>query len=57
MLFFYYRYFKGGDLLIKRVEKVEFMSICMIYDNKNVVVQERTKQDWTGIFFSLRRFR
>lgn len=39
----YYRYFKDEVSLIIRIKKVEFMSTCLINDNKNAIVQERTK--------------
>lgn len=40
----YYRYFKDEVSLIIRIKKVEFMSTCLINDNKNAIVQERTKK-------------
>ena len=37
---------------MSKTEAVSFTNMCMIYDNKgNVLVQERTKQDWPGITF------
>lgn len=34
-----------------RFEKVEFMNMCMIYNDNNVVIQERVKKDWSGVAF------
>ena len=33
------------------LEKVEFTNMCMICDNKKVVVIDRKKKDWPGITF------
>lgn len=34
---------------MKRIEKVEFTNMCMIYDKNKVVVIDRQKKDWPGI--------
>lgn len=33
------------------VEKVEFMNMCMVYEQDRVLVIERKKKDWAGITF------
>ena len=36
---------------MNRLENVEFVNMCMIYDGEKVLVQERVKSDWPGITF------
>ena len=36
---------------MNRLENVEFINICMIYEGEKVLVQERVKSDWPGITF------
>jgi len=36
---------------MNRLENVEFVNMCMIYDGEKVLVQERAKSDWPGITF------
>ncbi|KXT85550.1 MutT/NUDIX family protein [Streptococcus sp. DD11] len=36
---------------MKRLEKAEFVNMCMIYDGEKVLVQDRVKPDWPGITF------
>lgn len=33
---------------MNRLENVEFVNMCMIYDGEKVLVQERVKSDWPG---------
>lgn len=40
---------KGRVKLV--VEKAIFTNMCMIYDGKQVLVQDRVKPDWSGITF------
>lgn len=36
---------------MNRLENVEFVNMCMIYEGEEVLVQERVKSDWPGITF------
>lgn len=36
---------------MSRVEKVEFMNMCMVYNGNQVVVIDRQKKDWAGVTF------
>ena len=36
---------------MSRIEKVEFMNMCMIYNGNQVVVIDRQKKDWAGVTF------
>ena len=36
---------------MNRLENVEFVNMCMIYDREKVLVQDRVKSDWPGITF------
>ena len=36
---------------MNRLENVEFVNMCMIYEGEKVLVQERVKSDWPGITF------
>ena len=36
---------------MNRLENVEFVNMCMIYEGEKVLVQERVKSDWLGITF------
>lgn len=53
----YYRYFKDEVSLIIRIKKVEFMRTCLINDNKNAIVQERTKIgfEWDSFLDSVKK--
>ena len=36
---------------MNRLENVEFVNMCMIYDGEKVLVQDRVSTDWPGITF------
>ena len=36
---------------MSRIEKVEFMNMCMVYNSNQVVVIDRQKKDWAGVTF------
>ena len=45
-----------GSVTMEYIEKCELTTLCLVYDEDKILVQNRLKEDWKGIVLPRRLF-